>query len=157
MSLLQLFNYLRPFVRPYRWMVAGTLFLTLIGSFTAQVNAFILKYTVDEVNALVEAGKGFQQGANILLLISVILLSKEIINVFITFGQKFYGEKLRIYISRDLANSVVEKILTYRMAFFTATDNESGKLQTRIDLGISSLTSWYRIFSSISFHSSPTH
>ncbi|MDD3458160.1 MAG: ABC transporter ATP-binding protein [Weeksellaceae bacterium] len=140
MSLLQLFNYLRPFVRPYRWMVAGTLFLTLIGSFTAQVNAFILKYTVDEVNALVEAGKGFQQGANILLLISVILLSKEIINVFITFGQKFYGEKLRIYISRDLANSVVEKILTYRMAFFTATDNESGKLQTRIDLGISSLT-----------------
>jgi len=140
MSLFQLFKYLRPFVKPYRWLVVGTLVLTLIGSFTAQVNAFILKYTVDEVNGLVEAGKGFKDGATILLTISIILLSKEIVNVFITFGQKFYGEKLRIYISRDLANSVVEKILTYRMAFFTSGDNESGKLQTRIDLGISSLT-----------------
>lgn len=140
MSLFQLFKYLRPFVKPYRWLVVGTLVLTLIGSFTAQVNAFILKYTVDEVNKLVEAGKGFKDGTTILLTISIILLSKEIVNVFITFGQKFYGEKLRIYISRDLANSVVEKILTYRMAFFTSGDNESGKLQTRIDLGISSLT-----------------
>lgn len=140
MSLLQLFKYLRPFVRPYRLLVIGTLVLTLIGSFTAQVNAFILKYTVDAVNELVEAGKGFKDGATILLTISIILLSKEIVNVFITFGQKFYGEKLRIYISRDLANSVVEKILTYRMAFFTSGDNESGKLQTRIDSGISSLT-----------------
>lgn len=140
MSLLQLFKYLRPFVKPYRWLVVGTLVLTLIGSFTAQVNAFILKYTVDAVNELVEAGRGFKDGTTILLTISIILLSKEIVNVFITFGQKFYGEKLRIYISRDLANSVVEKILTYRMAFFTSGDNESGKLQTRIDLGISSLT-----------------
>lgn len=140
MSLFQLFKYLRPFVRPYRLLVIGTLVLTLIGSFTAQVNAFILKYTVDAVNELVEAGKGFKDGATILLTISIILLSKEIVNVFITFGQKFYGEKLRIYISRDLANSVVEKILTYRMAFFTSSDNESGKLQTRIDSGISSLT-----------------
>lgn len=140
MSLFQLFKYLRPFVRPYRLLVIGTLVLTLIGSFTAQVNAFILKYTVDAVNELVEAGKGFKDGATILLTISIILLSKEIVNVFITFGQKFYGEKLRIYISRDLANSVVEKILTYRMAFFTSGDNESGKLQTRIDSGISSLT-----------------
>lgn len=140
MSLLQLFKYLRPFVRPYRLLVIGTLVLTLIGSFTAQVNAFILKYTVDAVNELVEAGKGFKDGATILLTISIILLSKEIVNVFITFGQKFYGEKLRIYISRDLANSVVEKILTYRMAFFTSGDNESGKLQIRIDSGISSLT-----------------
>ena len=140
MSLFQLFKYLRPFVKPYRWLVVGTLVLTLIGSFTAQVNAFILKYTVDAVNELVEAGKGFKDGATILLTISIILLSKEIVNVFITFGQKFYGEKLRIYISRDLANSVVEKILTYRMAFFTSGDNESGKLQTRIDSGISSLT-----------------
>lgn len=140
MSLLQLFKYLGPFVKPYRLLVVGTLSLTLIGSFTAQVNAFILKYTVDEVNSLVEAGKGFEEGAKILLLISIILLSKEIVNVFLTFGQKFYGEKLRIYVSRDLANAVVDKILTYRMAFFTTTDNETGKLQTRIDMGISSLT-----------------
>nr|WP_290940687.1 ABC transporter ATP-binding protein [Haliscomenobacter sp.] len=56
------------------------------------------------------------------------------------FGQKFYGEKLRIFISRDLSQAIVEKILSYRLAYYTSTENESGKLQTRIDLGVSSLT-----------------
>jgi len=140
MSLWKLFKNISPFVKPYKWLVIATLLLTLVGSFTAQVNALVLKYTVDEVNALVEANKGLAEGINILITISVVLLIKEIINVVITFGQKFYGEKLRIYISRDLADAVVEKILTYRMAFYTSSDNESGKLQTRIDQGISSLT-----------------
>ena len=35
---------------------------------------------------------------------------------------------------------MVEKILTYKMAFYTAQGNESGKLQTRIEAGISSIT-----------------
>lgn len=140
MSIIQLYKNLRPFVKPYRWLIFAALFLTLVGSFTAQVNALTLKYTVDEVNKLVEDGKGLDEGVGILVIITIILLSKEVINVLITFGQKFYGEKLRIYISRDLARSVIDKILTYRMAFYSSTDNESGKLQTRIDMGISSLT-----------------
>lgn len=112
----------------------------MIGSFTAQVNALTLQYTVDEINQLVENGEGLEAGMYILITISIILLAKEIINVLITFGQKFYGEKLRIYISRDLAQVIIDKILTYRMAFYTSNDNESGKLQTRIDRGIESLT-----------------
>lgn len=68
-------------------VIFGTLFLTLIGSFAAQVNAIILKYTVDEVNALVEDGKGLQEGASILLFISIVLIGKELVNAFITFGQ----------------------------------------------------------------------
>lgn len=140
MTLLTLFKNLWPYVKPYRWLVFAALFLTLIGSFTAQVNALTLQYTVDEVNKLVESGKGLNSGLNLLVTITLILLVKEIVNVVITFGQKFYGEKLRIYVSRDLAQAIVEKILTYRMAFYTANDNESGKLQTRIDRGIESLT-----------------
>lgn len=140
MTLLSLFKNLWPYVKPYRWLVFGTLFLTLIGSFTAQVNALILQYTVDEVNNLVESGRGINSGLHLLVTITLILMAKEIINVIITFGQKFYGEKLRIYVSRDLAQSIVDKILTYRMAFYTSSDNESGKLQTRIDRGIESLT-----------------
>lgn len=140
MTLLQLFKNLWPYVKPYRWLVFGALFLTLIGSFTAQVNALTLQYTVDEVNNLIESGRGIKSGLNILVTISLILMGKEIVNVFITFGQKFYGEKLRIYVSRDLAQAVVDKILTYRMAFYTSAENESGKLQTRIDRGIESLT-----------------
>ena len=140
MTLLQLFKNLWPYVKPYRWLVFGALFLTLIGSFTAQVNALTLQYTVDEVNNLIESGRGIKSGLNILVTITLILMGKEIVNVFITFGQKFYGEKLRIYVSRDLAQAVVDKILTYRMAFYTSAENESGKLQTRIDRGIESLT-----------------
>lgn len=106
----------------------------------AQVNAHILRFTVDEVNILVTEGKTLSDGKNLLILITIILLSKELIYALIQFGQKFFGEKLRIYISRDFAQMIVEKILTYKLAFYTSTENESGKLQTRIDMGISSLT-----------------
>ena len=140
MNLIDLFNNIKPYVKPYRTLVIATLTLTLIGSFTAQVNALILQYTVDSINELVEAGKGLSDGMQILLFISAILLTKEVLNLFITFGQKYFGEKLRIYVSRDLAQAIIEKILTYRMAFYTNQDNQSGKLQTRIDRGIESLT-----------------
>jgi len=140
MTLSQLFKNIRPYVYPYKWLVILTLILTFIGSLTAQVNAWVLRYTVDEINGLVEAHKGLQEGLTILITISVILLGKEILNAFIQFGQKFYGEKLRIYISKDLAQSVIEKILTYKLAFYTSGGNQPGKLQTRIDRGVESLT-----------------
>jgi len=106
----------------------------------AQVNAHILRYTVDEVNLLVTEGKSLLDGKSLLIFITIVLLSKELIYALIQFGQKFFGEKLRIYISRDFSQMIVEKILTYKLAFYTSTENESGKLQTRIDMGISSLT-----------------
>jgi len=140
MNLIQLFNNLRPYVYPYRWLVVLALVLTLIGSLTAQVNAWVLRYTVDEINALVEAHKGLAEGLSILVTISVILISKEVINAFIQFGQKFYGEKLRIFIAKDLAQAVIDKILTYKLAFYSSNGNQPGKLQTRIDRGVESLT-----------------
>ncbi|PJR05052.1 ABC transporter ATP-binding protein [Avrilella dinanensis] len=140
MTIFQLFKKVASYVKPYKWLVIATLVLTVIGSFMAQVNAHILRFTVDEVNILVTEGKTLSDGKNLLILITVILLSKELIYALIQFGQKFFGEKLRIYISRDFAQMIVEKILTYKLAFYTSTENESGKLQTRIDMGISSLT-----------------
>lgn len=146
MNLWNLFQKLRPFVRPYRMLVIATLILTLIGSFTAQVNALTLQYAVDSINALIEAGQGLAAGWHILITISVILLGKEIINAFVQFGQKFYGEKLRIFVSQDLAQSIIEKFLRYRLAFFNQDNNQAGKLQTRIDRGIGSLTRLVQIF-----------
>jgi len=35
----------------------------------------------------VEDGKGLQEGASILLFISIVLIGKELVNAFITFGQ----------------------------------------------------------------------
>ena len=140
MTLLQLYKKIKPFVRPYRKLVIATLLLTAVGSFAAQINALTLKYTVDSINNLMVQHKPLSDGLHILVIISAVLLGKELVYAIVQFGQKFYGEKLRIYVSRDLSQRIVEKILTYKMAFYTSTDNESGKLQTRIDLGISSLT-----------------
>jgi len=146
MNLWQLFQKLRPFVQPYRLLVIATLILTLIGSFTAQVNAITLQYAVDSINSLLEAGQGLEQGWHILITISAILLGKEIINAFVQFGQKFYGEKLRIFVSQDLAQGIIEKFLKYRLEFFNQENNQAGKLQTRIDRGIGSLTRLVQIF-----------
>ncbi len=140
MTLYGLFQALRPYVRPYRWLVALALTLTFLGSLTAQVNAWILRYTVDSINGIVERHGGVAEGMRILFLVSLVLLGKEVVNVAIKFGQKYYGEKLRIYISRDLAQLVIERILTYRLAFFTNGANPPGVLQTRIDRGVESIT-----------------
>jgi len=146
MNLWQLFHKVKPFVLPYKWLVAVTLVLTLIGALTAQVNALTLQYAVDQINAVVESGQGLNAGWHILITISVILLSKEVLNIFIQFGQKFFGEKLRILISQDVAQSIIVKFLQYRLAFFTQDDNQAGKLQTRIDRGIGSITRLVQIF-----------
>ncbi|MDR1761340.1 MAG: ABC transporter ATP-binding protein/permease [Bacteroidales bacterium] len=140
MTLFQLFKNLLPYIRPYRWLVALALVLTFVGALTAQVNAYVLQYTVNSIASLVEQHKPLQEGLHIVGIISIVLLVKEFINIFISFGQKFFGEKIRIMISKDLAQNVIEKVLTFRMAFFTADESDSGKLQTRIDQGVSSLT-----------------
>ncbi|MCP1994497.1 ABC transporter ATP-binding protein [Flavobacterium sp. HSC-61S13] len=140
MTLLQLLKKIRPFVKPYRKLVIATLALTAVGSFAVQINALILRYTVDTISELMVTNQPLQNGFHLLTTISIVLLAKEVIYTLIQFGQKFYGEKLRIYISRDFSQAIVDRILTYRMAFYTSTENESGKLQTRIDMGISSLT-----------------
>ncbi|KVV15640.1 putative ABC transporter ATP-binding protein [Flavobacterium sp. TAB 87] len=140
MQLSLLYKKIKPFVKPYKNMVIATLLLTFLGSFAAQVNAVILKYTVDTISDLMVAREPLSKGFHLLGIISIVLLCKELIYSVVQFGQKFYGEKLRIFITRDISQTIVEKILSYRMEFYSSTENESGKLQTRIDLGISSLT-----------------
>ncbi len=121
-------------------MIFWTLLLTLLGALAAQVNPIVLKYTVDEVQKLIDLPNPMQEGIHVLMLITIILLGKEIANIFINFGQKFYGEKIRINVSSELAQKAIDKILTYRVSYFTDENHESGKLQTRIDRGIESLT-----------------
>ncbi len=130
-----------PYVRPYRWLVVATLVLTLIGSLIAQVNAVVLDRTVDAINALV-VPEGFEwsKAAHILTIISVILLGKEFLAAIIRYAQNYYGERMRILVSKDLSQAVVDRILSYRMAFFSRSGNETGKLQTRIDQGVGSLS-----------------
>ncbi|MBD8018662.1 ABC transporter ATP-binding protein [Weeksellaceae bacterium Sa1CVA4] len=139
-NLLQIYRQLRPFIRPYRKMIIGTLLLTFVGALLAQVNPLVLKYTVDEVTQLTQLPHPMSEGIHVLVVISAVLLGKELLNIFIQFGQKFYGEKIRISTSSVLAQSVIDKILLYRVSYFNDENHESGKLQVRIDRGIESLT-----------------
>lgn len=125
---------------PYKRLIIGTLILTAVGSFAVQVNALIIRSMVDTLNDVVSGVKDLAWGYKMLVFSTVVLIVKEILNAFIQFGQKFFGEKLRIYVSRDISQLVVTKILTYRMAFYTSDENDSGKLQTRIDQGVGSIT-----------------
>ena len=140
MNLFKLFRNIRPFVRPYRWLVIVTLVLTLAGSLMAQVNAIVLDRTVDAINALIGTDFSWAQAARILTIISIVLLGKEILSALITYFQNYFGERMRIFVSKDLSQAVIDKILTFRMAFFSRSDNATGQLQTRIDQGVSSLS-----------------
>ena len=140
MNLLGLFRNIRPFVKPYRLLVAITLILTLVGSLMQQVNAIVLDRTVDAINALIGTDFSWNEAARILTVISAVLLGKEILSALITFAQNYYGERMRIFVSRDLSQAVIEKVLTFRMAFFSEDDNATGKVQARIDQGVSSLS-----------------
>ncbi|WP_423775254.1 ABC transporter ATP-binding protein, partial [Chryseobacterium taklimakanense] len=139
-TLLGIYRQIMPFIKPYKWMIFGTLALTFIGALMAQVNPLVLKYTVDEVEKLIKLPDPMHEGIHVLALISGILMGKELLNIFINFGQKFYGEKIRINTSSVLAQTAIDKILTYKVAYFSDENHQSGKLQTRIDRGIESLT-----------------
>jgi len=147
MTIGKMFKGITPFVKPYRWLVIGTLVMTFIGSLMAQVNAVVLDWTVDRINALIPLGEGqWGEAIRILTLISGILLGKELLSALITFAQRYYGERMRILVSRDMAQAVIEKMLTFRVAFFAADNNEPGRLQTRIDRGVESLSNTVKNF-----------
>lgn len=141
MNIYDLLKNIMPFVLPYRWLISITLVLTLVGSLMAQVNAVVLDRAVDAINALIQEPQfSWGSAVRILTTISIILLGKEVIGAVVTFFQRYYGERMRILVSRDLSLRVVERMLSFRMAFFTAEGNETGKLQSRIDRGIMSLS-----------------
>ena len=141
MDIFGLLKNLWPFVKPYRLLIACTITLTFIGSLMAQVNAIVLDKAVDAINALIQnVSFDWSKATKILLIISIVLLGKELIAAFITFFQRYFGQKLRIFVSRDLSLQVIDRILTFRMSFFSAEDNDTGKLQSRIDRGVMRLS-----------------
>ena len=138
-SFKALFQNLLPFVKPYKGMITGTLFLTLIGSFAAQVNPLLVNETINRVEELLRQPDPFQNGLRLLFIISAIMLANELLNIGIQFGQKYFGEKIRIRVGSDLSQRAVDRILTYKMSFFAEPENQTGYLETRINRGVESL------------------
>jgi ABC-type multidrug transport system fused ATPase/permease subunit len=147
MNIWQIIARLLPFVKPYKLLVFISLVLTLIGAVAAQINPLVLRYTVDTIQQLLNEGRTEQGSASLFLYISAILFGKELINIAVRYGQSMLGERIRVNLSSQLSQYAVEKILTYKYAFFVDDENATGKLQTRIDRGAESLTRFVqRIF-----------
>ena len=140
MTIWQIIARLVPFVKPYKFLIALLLVLTLIGAVAAQVNALVLRYTVDTIQGLIDAGKHAEGNYSLLIFISAILFGKELINIAIRYGQSMIGENMRVNLSSELGQFAIEKLLTYKYSFFVDNENATGKLQTRIDRGAESLT-----------------
>jgi ABC-type multidrug transport system fused ATPase/permease subunit len=147
MNVWQIILRLVPFVKPYKFLVFISLLLTLVGAVAAQVNPLVLRYTVDTIQQLLSEGRQAQETVSLLLFITAVLFGKEIVNIAVKYGQSMLGERLRINLSSELSQHAVEKILTYKYAYFADEENATGKLQTRIDRGAESLTRFVqRIF-----------
>lgn len=147
MNIWQIIGRLVPFVRPFKWLVFGSFVLTLIGAVAAQVNPIVIKYTVDSIQQLVDQGKTAEGSTQLLMFITAVLFCKELVNIAVKYGQSMLGERIRINLSSRLSQYAVERVLTYKYAFFTDDDNATGKLQTRMDRGAESLTRFVqRIF-----------
>lgn len=147
MTINSLLKHIMRYVKPYRWLVFVTLTLTLIGSLLAQVNAIVLDRSVDAINILDQQPTlAWDSAMGLLLLISSVLLGKELLAAVVNFGRRYYGERMRILVGRDLMVQVVKHILIFRMAFFTTTGNEPGRLQARIDKGVTSLSKAVNLF-----------
>ncbi len=135
------------YVKPYRGLVIITLVLTLLTSLLAQVNAIVLDRAVDAINVLdMQPTLSWGSAMSLLTLIATVLLGKEVLATIVNFFRRYYGERMRILVSRDLSVKVVKHILTFRMAFFTTTGNEPGRLQARIDKGVTSLSRAVNLF-----------
>ncbi len=121
--------------------------LTLLTSLLAQVNAIVLDRAVDAINVLdMQPTLSWGSAMSLLTLIATVLLGKEVLATIVNFFRRYYGERMRILVSRDLSVKVVKHILTFRMAFFTTTGNEPGRLQARIDKGVTSLSRAVNLF-----------
>jgi ABC-type multidrug transport system fused ATPase/permease subunit len=140
MNIWQIIRRLSPFVRPYRGWIVVSLLLTMLGALAAQVNPIVLRYTVDTVQELLNQGIPAEQSTKLLIEISVVLFAKELVNIAVKYGQSMVGENLRVKLSSAMSQYAVERILTYKYAFFASDENATGKLQTRIDRGAESLT-----------------
>ena len=124
-------------VKPYRWLLVVTLVLTLVGSLLAQVNAIVLDRAVDAINIIDQQPTLMWPSAlRVLIIVSAVLLGKELLAAVVNFFRRYYGERMRILVSRDLTLQVVHHMQSFRMAFFTTSGNEAGRLQSRIDKGV---------------------
>ena len=140
MNTLHLIRKLWPFIRKYQGSLALALFLTLIGAVLAQVTPLVMEYSVNTVQGLLDKPVGSAQIMRIVGTLVAVLLGKEILSLVLTLWRSFLSDGIRFRMSGDLYNYTIGRIVSYHLTFFALPQNQTGKLEKRIDKGIESIT-----------------
>lgn len=140
MSTLLLIRKLWPFVRTYRGSLALALLLTTLGAMLAQVTPLVMEYSVNAVQKLLNQPVDRAEITWVVGSLVVILLTKELLSLLVQLGQKFLSDRIRFRMAADLYEYTIRRIVSYHLSFFAQSQNQTGKLEKRIDKGIDSLT-----------------
>ncbi|RCR67650.1 ABC transporter ATP-binding protein [Larkinella punicea] len=140
MNTFLLIRKLWPFVRSYRGSLALALLLTTIGALLAQVTPLVMEHTVNTVQKLLKQPIDKQEVSWVVGTLVVILLAKEVLSLLVQLGQKFLSDRIRFRMAADLYDYTIQRIVSYHLSFFALGQNQTGKLEKRIDKGIESLT-----------------
>ncbi|WP_421827322.1 ABC transporter ATP-binding protein [Larkinella sp.] len=140
MNTFLLIRKLWPFVRRYRGSLALALLLTTIGALLAQVTPLVMEHTVNTVQKLLKKPIDKQEVSWVVGTLVVILLAKEVLSLLVQLGQKFLSDRIRFRMAADLYDYTIQRIVSYHLSFFALGQNQTGKLEKRIDKGIESLT-----------------
>ncbi|RFS16955.1 ABC transporter ATP-binding protein [Emticicia sp. C21] len=140
MNTLHILKKLFPFIRKYRGSLILALVLTTIGALLSQVTPLVMEYSVNTVQAMLDKPVDKERIFVIVGTLVAILLGKEILSLLITLGQKFLSDRIRFRMSGDLYDYTINRITNYHLSFFALSQNQTGKLEKRIDKGIESLT-----------------
>ena len=140
MNTFHLFRKLWPFIRKYRSNVALALILTLVCGLLGLVTPLAMEYTLNAVHELMRlpiAGREVWRNVGIL---AAIMLGNELLGLLLQLWQKYLGDSLRFRLAGDLYNYTIQRIVSYHLAFFALSQNQTGKLEKRIDKGIESIS-----------------
>jgi ABC-type multidrug transport system fused ATPase/permease subunit len=140
MNTFTLIKKLNPFVQKYRKSIILALFLTSIGAGLAQISPLVMEYSVNRVQGILNNPTQKKDAKWIVGMLVAILLIKEVLALFVQLGQKFLSDRLRFRLATDLQNYTISRMVSYHLSFFALPQNQTGKLEKRIDKGIESLS-----------------
>ncbi|GAB4037095.1 ABC transporter ATP-binding protein [Spirosoma gilvum] len=140
MSTWLLIQKLWPFIRSYRGSLVLALLLTTVGALLAQVTPLVMEYTVNTVQGLLKRSIDKGEVTWVVGTLVAILLTKELLSLLVQLGQKFLSDRIRFRMAADLYDYTIRRIVSYHLSFFALNQNQTGKLEKRIDKGIENLT-----------------
>lgn len=109
------------YVRPYRWIFFGAIFLTIVLSALSTARPILIQFIIDNFIVTPDAANLL----NFIVLLGVLLLFEAVLQFLFIYGANFLGQS----IIRDLRIQLFEHILSFKLQYFDQTP--IGRLVTR--------------------------